>query len=88
MPAYRLSSRLLLPIAAMAAATALVLTGCTANDSLATQYRSGNGQNYIAGDGTVSEYAAANRGAPVSFTGTLQDGAPSARRSTPVRSSS
>ncbi|MDN4599324.1 TlpA disulfide reductase family protein [Leifsonia sp. NPDC014704] len=74
MPAYRLSSRLLLPIAAMAAATALVLTGCTANDSLATQYRSGNGQNYIAGDGTVSEYAAANRGAPVSFTGTLQDG--------------
>ena len=72
--APRLRSRILLPVAALAAATALALTGCTANDSLATQYRSGNGQNYIAGDGTVSEYAAGNRGAPVSFTGTLQDG--------------
>lgn len=72
--APRLRSRILLPAAALAAATALALTGCTANDSLATQYRSGNGQNYIAGDGTVSEYAAGNRGAPVSFTGTLQDG--------------
>jgi thiol-disulfide isomerase/thioredoxin len=69
-----LRSRLLAPIAAVAAATALALSGCSANDSLATQYRSGNGQNYIAGDGTVSEYAASNRGEPVSFTGTLQDG--------------
>lgn len=72
--ASRLRTRLLLPLAAMAAATALALAGCTADDSLAKQYRSGNGQNYIAGDGTVSEYAAANRGEPVSFTGTLQDG--------------
>ncbi|WP_410783746.1 TlpA disulfide reductase family protein [Leifsonia sp. SIMBA_070] len=63
-----------MPVLAFAAATALALTGCTANDSLANQYRSGSGQNYIAGDGTVSEYADANRGAPVSFTGTLQDG--------------
>jgi thiol-disulfide isomerase/thioredoxin len=69
-----LRSRLLVPIAAVAAATALALSGCSANDSLATQYRSGNGQNYIAGDGTVSEYAASNRGEPVGFTGTLQDG--------------
>jgi thiol-disulfide isomerase/thioredoxin len=72
--ASRLRARLLLPIAAVAAATTLVLAGCTADDSLAKQYRSGNGQNYIAGDGTVSEYADANRGEPVSFTGTLQDG--------------
>ena len=72
--APRLRSRILLPVAALAAATALALSGCTANDSLASQYRSGNGQNYIAGDGTVSEYAAGNRGEPVSFTGTLQDG--------------
>jgi peroxiredoxin len=66
--------RLLLSLAAGLAATAFALTGCTANDSLATQYRSGNGQNYIAGDGTVSEFAAGNRGEAVSFTGTLQDG--------------
>ncbi|MGN6762120.1 MAG: TlpA disulfide reductase family protein [Leifsonia sp.] len=72
--ARRLRSRILLPVAALAASTALALSGCTANDSLASQYRSGNGQNYIAGDGTVSEYAAGNRGEPVSFTGTLQDG--------------
>ncbi|WP_374008731.1 TlpA disulfide reductase family protein [Leifsonia sp. LS-T14] len=69
-----LRSRLFLPLVAAVAATTLALTGCTANDSLATQYRSGNGQNYIAGDGTVSEYAAGNRGEPISFSGTLQDG--------------
>ena len=61
---------------AVAAVTALALTGCTANDSLANQYRSGSGQNYIAGDGTVSEYAAGNRGAPVAFAGKLADGTP------------
>ncbi|MGO4533922.1 TlpA family protein disulfide reductase [Leifsonia sp. 2MCAF36] len=72
--APRRRSRILLPVLAAVAATALALSGCTANDSLATQYRSGNGQNYIAGDGTVSEYAAGNRGEPVSFTGTLQNG--------------
>lgn len=72
--ASRLRARVLLPIAAVAAATTLVLAGCTADDGLAKQYRSGNGQNYIAGDGTVSEYADASRGEPVSFTGTLQDG--------------
>nr|WP_217498940.1 TlpA disulfide reductase family protein [Leifsonia sp. C5G2] len=65
---------MLVPLVAAAAATTLVLAGCTADDSLAKQYRSGSGQNYIAGDGTVSEYAAANRGEPVSFAGTLQDG--------------
>jgi thiol-disulfide isomerase/thioredoxin len=59
---------------AAVAATALALSGCTANDSLATQYRSGNGQNYIAGDGTVSEYAAGNRGEPITFSGKLQAG--------------
>jgi thiol-disulfide isomerase/thioredoxin len=73
-PSPRRRLALLLPAAA--AATALLLSGCTSNDALATQYRSGNGQNYIAGDGSVSEYAAANRGAPVAFSGTLADGAP------------
>ncbi|GIT81794.1 thiol-disulfide isomerase [Leifsonia sp. LS1] len=68
--------RLALALPAAFAATALLLSGCTANDSLAQQYRSGNGQNYIAGDGTVSEFAADNRGAAVDFTGTLTDGTP------------
>jgi len=55
-------------------AGALLLSGCTSDDGLAQQYRSGNGQNYIAGDGTVSEFAAANRGEPVTFAGDLADG--------------
>lgn len=69
-----LRSRLVLTATGTAAAAALLLSGCTTSDSLAAQYRSGNGQNYIAGDGSVSEYAAANRGAPVAFSGTLADG--------------
>jgi peroxiredoxin len=64
----------MLSLGAAVAVATIALTGCTANDSLANQYRSGNGQNYIAGDGTVSEYAAGNRGEPVSFTGKLQNG--------------
>ena len=60
--------------AALLIAAAITLTGCSANNELAAQYRAGNGQNYIAGDGTVSEYAPGNRGRPVSFTGQLQDG--------------
>ena len=67
-------ARLALTVPAIAAATALFLSGCTSNDALANQYRSGSGQNYIAGDGSVSEFAAANRGAPVAFSGTLADG--------------
>lgn len=63
-----------LVLPAMAVAAALALAGCAANDNLAAQYRSGSGQNYIAGDGSVSEYAADKRGAPVGFTGTLADG--------------
>lgn len=70
------SRRLSLALPAAAAAAALLLSGCTANDSLANQYRSGSGQNYIAGDGTVSEYAADNRGEAVSFQGKLTDGSP------------
>jgi len=75
-PKTRTRRRLALMLPAAAAAAALLLSGCTANDSLATQYRSGTGQNYIAGDGTVSEFAAGSRGDAVSFQGTLADGSP------------
>ncbi|MGH1549934.1 peroxiredoxin family protein [Leifsonia poae] len=71
--ASRIRSRIL-SVGAAVAVAAIALTGCTSNDSLANQYRSGSGQNYIAGDGTVSEYAAGNRGEPVSFSGKLQNG--------------
>ncbi|MFJ3394299.1 TlpA family protein disulfide reductase [Leifsonia aquatica] len=72
----RTRRRLALVLPAAAAATALLLSGCTANDSLASQYRSGSGQNYIAGDGAVSEFAAGSRGDAVSFQGELADGSP------------
>jgi thiol-disulfide isomerase/thioredoxin len=69
-------SRFLIPLAAVAASAALVLSGCTSSDGLASQYRAGTGQNYIAGDGTVSEFAADSRGAVVEFSGKLADGTP------------
>ncbi|UFS58030.1 TlpA family protein disulfide reductase [Subtercola endophyticus] len=61
-------------LAVTAAALALgVLAGCS-SDPLADQYRNGDNKQYIAGDGTVTEIAAENRGAVVNFTGTTQDG--------------
>ncbi|MDN4613667.1 TlpA disulfide reductase family protein [Leifsonia sp. F6_8S_P_1B] len=63
-------------LSAAAVAGALLLSGCTSNDSLAQQYRAGSGQNYIAGDGTVSEFASGNRGEAVAFDGKLADGSP------------
>ena len=62
-----------LGIAALAAASALLLTGCT-SDPLAEQYREGSGKNYIAGDGTISEFDASQRGEPVEFSGETVEG--------------
>jgi thiol-disulfide isomerase/thioredoxin len=59
---------------AAAAPAALALTACTASDPLAEQAAKGDNKNYIAGDGSVTEYAAAKRGRPVEMTGTLFDG--------------
>ena len=44
----------------MVASVALSLVGCT-SDPLAEQYRAGDNKNYIAGDGTVTEYAVDQR---------------------------
>jgi thiol-disulfide isomerase/thioredoxin len=52
----------------------VALTGCTANDDLAGQYREGSGKGYIAGDGSVTEIAEADRGESVTFSGTVEDG--------------
>jgi thiol-disulfide isomerase/thioredoxin len=60
-------------IVALAAASALLLTGC-ASDPLAEQYREGSGKNYIAGDGTISEFDASQRGEPVEFSGETVEG--------------
>ena len=46
---------------------ALSLAGCT-SDPLADQFRSGDSKNYIAGDGTVTEYDSAQRPSFLPFT--------------------
>ncbi|MFM2433780.1 MAG: hypothetical protein RI974_520, partial [Actinomycetota bacterium] len=45
----------LVALVALAVAAPLALTAC-ANDPLAEQFRSGDNKNYIAGDGTVTEF--------------------------------
>lgn len=60
-------------IAALAAATALVLTGCV-NDPLAEQYREGSNKGYIAGDGSWTEIPIADRDEVISFEGVDQNG--------------
>ena len=58
---------------ALAVALPLSLSAC-ANDSLADQFRAGDNKNYIAGDGTVSEFAAENRGKSIAWSGETESG--------------
>lgn len=53
---------------------AAVLAGCSVEDPLAKQARAGDNKNYIAGDGSVTEYAPEKRGASVELSGTLFNG--------------
>jgi thiol-disulfide isomerase/thioredoxin len=61
--------------AATAAVALTLLAGCT-TDPLAEQYSAGTTKNYISGEGTISEYKAADRGEPVSFEGETDSGEP------------
>jgi len=71
--AARGATRPAVGVAALAAVTALLLTGCT-SDPLAEQFREGSGKNYIAGDGSISEFDEGSRGEPVEFAGETADG--------------
>jgi len=51
-----------------------VLSGCTANDPLAEQYREGTGQGFISGDGAYTVIAEADRGEPIDFVGVIENG--------------
>ncbi|MFC8038798.1 TlpA family protein disulfide reductase [Paenarthrobacter sp. NPDC057355] len=51
------------------------LSACAQEDSLAEQARKGDNKNYVAGDGSVTEFAKADRAAPVALKGTLFNGA-------------
>ncbi|RWR19443.1 TlpA family protein disulfide reductase [Microbacterium enclense] len=66
--------RRILSLAAVAA-LAVSLAACSA-DPLAEQYRAGDNKGYIAANGfQTQEIAPENRGEPVEFTGTLDNGA-------------
>lgn len=52
---------------------ALSLAGC-ASDPLAEQFRSGDSKNYIAGDGTVTEFASEQRPIFLPFSGETESG--------------
>ena len=62
-------------IAIIAIAVSVSLTGCTSNDSLATQYnKSGNTGNYVSADGSTKTIAVADRGKAVAYSGTTDAG--------------
>ena len=58
---------------ALAAASALLLAGCS-SDPLAEQYREGGNKGYISGDGTIAEFPADERGEPIEFAGETIEG--------------
>ena len=61
-------------LAALAISALVLSTSACANDSLADQFRSGNNKNYIAGDGTVTEFALGSRPKAASWSGITESG--------------
>lgn len=75
LPPSRPTSRRGLLVAAGAALGAVALSACSpTEDSLARQANAGGDTGYVAGDGSVTEYPAGERGEPVEFEGALFDG--------------
>ena len=58
----------------LALALTMGLSACAQEDALAKQAKAGDNKNYVAGDGSVTEFAVADRKAPVAIKGTLFDG--------------
>ena len=69
-----LTRRGLITYALLGAAGITALAGCGSNDALAQQAKAGDNKNYIAGDGSVTEYSPSQRTPPVTLTGELYDG--------------
>lgn len=61
-------------LAALAISVLVLTTSACANDSLAEQFRSGDNKNYIAGDGTVTEFALGSRPKAASWSGVTESG--------------
>ena len=63
-------------VAMIAVVASLALAGCTANDSLANSYNSGDVTgNYVSPDGATKTIAPADRGSSVTWSGTTDAGA-------------
>lgn len=60
--------------AALAISALVLTTSACASDSLAQQFRSGDNKNYIAGDGTVTEFTAGERPTAASWSGITESG--------------
>lgn len=71
---FRYRTIALVALVALIGLLTITLTGCSANDPLANQYKAGDNKNYIAGDGSVTEFAVGNRGAAVEWAGTTVTG--------------
>lgn len=71
---YRYRTIALIALIAVLGALTFSLTGCASKDPLASQFESADNKNYIAGDGTVTEFAIENRGEPVEWFGTTVSG--------------
>ena len=61
-------------LVALAISALVLTTSACANDSLADQFRSGDNKNYIAGDGTVTEFALGSRPKAASWSGVTESG--------------
>ena len=61
-------------LVALAISALVLTTSACANDSLADQFRSGDNKNYIAGDGTVTEFALGSRPKAASWSGLTESG--------------
>ncbi|WP_144763401.1 TlpA disulfide reductase family protein [Curtobacterium sp. 9128] len=72
----RSTRRRLLAVGATALVAAIALTGCSSggSDALSKQYGSGTTQNYISGDGAVTEVAQDKRTDTVDFDAKTMDG--------------
>lgn len=70
---YRLMATVLV-VGMVASFLTVALAGCTSNDPLAEQFRAGDNKNYIAGDGSVTEFAAGSRPGPVVWSGSTESG--------------
>ncbi|WP_237189764.1 TlpA family protein disulfide reductase [Rothia nasimurium] len=71
---YPVTRKTALSLAALGAVGLLSACSSSGKDSLAAQADAGDSKGYIAGDGSVTEYAAAERGEPVEFENELFDG--------------